>query len=207
MSMHPGQYTVLNSERAAVIDAALADLAASSRVLDGMELDGTHKMIIHGGAGKPDYRRALARLEENWPRLPPNVRERLVLENDDKIFPVADLLPVCRRLGVPLVFDWLHHHANPGPWCERPISDIMAEVVTTWREKDGIPKVHFSSQDPAKRPGAHDYYLDKDDFLAFSEELSAVRVDMMAECKGKDLALLRLREELGWASLACCAGD
>ena len=207
VSMHPGQYSVLNSENPTVVDNTLRDLTVTCRVLDGMELDDTHKMIIHGGAGKPDRAQALARLEANWLRLPAEVRARLVLENDDKIFSVEALLPVCCRLGVPLVFDRLHHRALPGAWSERPIADIMAEVVTTWRTTDGIPKVHFSSQDPQKRPGAHAYYLQAQDFLTFSEELASVTVDMMAECKGKDLALIRLREEVGFSSLACCAVD
>jgi len=203
VSMHPGQYSVLNSENPAVVDATLADLSATCRVLDSMELDAMHKMIIHGGAGKPNRPEALARLEANWPRLPANVRARLVLENDDKIFSVEELLPVCRRLGAPLIFDWLHHHALPGSWGERPVSEIMDEVAATWKAEDGIPKVHFSSQDPEKRPGAHAYGLDPQEFLNFSAELAHVTVDMMAECKGKDLALLTLRDELGWEPPAC----
>jgi UV DNA damage endonuclease len=126
-----------------------------------------------------------------------------VLENDDRTFSVQDLLPVCRRLGAPCVFDWLHHHAQPGEWAARPVREIMAEVVETWRPEDGYPKVHFSTQDPEKKPGAHAYGLDAQDFLAFAEELRAVTVDVMAECKGKDLALIALREELGseWGAI------
>ncbi len=204
VSMHPGQYTVLNSENPAVVKAALADVTATCRVLDAMELNGTHKLVVHGGAGKPDRATALARLEANWPRVPEQVRRRLVFENDDKIFSAEELLPVCRRLGVPMVFDWLHHHALPGGWADRPVAEIMAEVASTWRVEDGLPKVHFSSQDPHKRPGAHAYWLDAADFHTFRAQLAHLTVDVMAECKGKDLALIRLREELGWEMLACC---
>ncbi|MHB9132215.1 MAG: UV DNA damage repair endonuclease UvsE [Armatimonadota bacterium] len=204
VSMHPGQYSVLNSENPAVVDATMADLCATCRVLDAMGLDRTHKMIVHGGSGKPDRAAALARLEASWAMLPDNVRARLVLENDDKIFTAADLLPLCNKFHIPLIFDRLHHLALPGTWADRPIADIMTEAVQTWQPEDGLPKVHFSTQDPKKRPGAHAYWLDPKDFLTFMEELSAVTVDVMAECKGKDLALLRLREELGWESLACC---
>lgn len=203
VSMHPGQYTVLNSENPVVVQAAIDEVVATCRVLDTMGLGRMHKMVVHGGAGKPDRATALARLEANWPRIPENVRARLVLENDDKIFSVEDLLPVCRRLGVPLVFDWLHHRAQPGTWAARPVSAIMAEVVQTWRPEDGPPKVHFSSQDPEKKPGAHAYGLDKDDFLIFAEGMNGFTVDVMAECKGKDLAIIQLREELGLQTLAC----
>lgn len=203
VSMHPGQFTVLNSENPAVVQSALDEVTATCRVLDTMGLDRKHKMVIHGGAGKPDKRTALARLEASWLRIPEHVRARLVLENDDKIFSIQDLLPVCRRLGVPLVFDWLHHRANPGEWAERPVSEIMTEVAPTWQPEDGPPKVHFSSQALDKRPGAHAYGLDKNDFLTFAAEMNGFTVDVMAECKGKDLALLQLRQELGWQSLAC----
>jgi len=203
VSMHPGQYTVLNSENSAVVEASLAEVAAACRVLDTMGLDRRHKIVIHGGAGKPDRASALARWEAIWPRVPANARARLVFENDDRVFSTEDLLPLCRRLGIPLVFDWLHHRAQPGGWTGRPVAEIMAEVVQTWAPADGPPKVHFSSQDSGKRPGAHAYWLDKEDFFAFAAEMSGFTVDMMAECKGKDLALLRLREELGWETPAC----
>ncbi|HEX2950697.1 MAG TPA: UV DNA damage repair endonuclease UvsE [Armatimonadota bacterium] len=202
VSMHPGQYTVLNSENPAVVDAAIAEVTSTCRVLDTMGLDRMHKMVVHGGAGKPDKRTALERLEQNWLRIPANVRDRLVLENDDKIFSVDILLPLCHRLRIPLVFDRLHHFANPGTWAGRPVDEIMEDVAQTWHAEDGLPKVHFSSQDPDKRPGAHAYYLGKNDFLAFINEIASFTVDVMAECKGKDLALIELRNQLGLESLA-----
>jgi UV DNA damage endonuclease len=203
VSMHPGQYTVLNSENPAVVEAAVAEVQATCRVLEMMGLPRRHKIVVHGGAGKPTHAVALERLEATWARLPAAARARLVLENDDTVFSIEELLPVCRRLGIPLVFDWLHHRAVPGGWAERPLPDIMAEVVATWRPEDGPPKVHFSSQDPEKRPGAHAYWLDPEEFLRFAEGMNGLTVDVMAECKGKDLALRRLRAELGWESLAC----
>lgn len=203
VSMHPGQYTVLNSTRPEVVASAIGELAATCRVLDAMGLDGTHRVIVHGGAGTPDRLTALARLESAWPRLPGHVARRITLENDDRVFSAADLLPVCARLGVPLVFDWLHHRALPGPWADRPVAEVMAACAATWQPEHGLPKFHFSSQDPAKKPGAHAYDLDPEDFLRFREASNGLEVDVMAECKGKDLALLTLREALGWALSAC----
>jgi UV DNA damage endonuclease len=204
LSMHPGQYTVLNSENPAVVASSLGELAATCRVFDAMGLPPSHKVVLHGGAGRPEHGAALARLEAAWERLPEPVRTRLILENDDRVFSVAELLPVCRRLGAPLVFDWLHHRTHPGPWADRPVAEIVAEVAGTWGPADGVPKVHFSSQDPEKQPGAHAYWLDAADFHRFRDELAGVTADVKAECKGKDLALIRLREELGWTDLAAC---
>src|SRR5689334_24515251 len=43
----------------------------------------------------------------------PRVRERLTVENDDKIFTPGDLLPICQATGVPLVYDVHHHRCHP----------------------------------------------------------------------------------------------
>ena len=79
----------------------------------------------------------------------------------------------------------------------RPVAEIMAEVGETWGASDLPVKTHYSSQDPDKRPGAHAYWLDPDDFRAFTDAMDGHTVDVMCECKGKDLAVRRLREELG----------
>ncbi len=196
VSMHPGQYTVLNSQNPAVVVAGISEICATCRVLDALGLDATHKIIVHAGAGKPDHSAALVRLVETWVTFPDGVRARLAVENDDTTFSVAELLPICRARGIPLIFDLLHHIANPGGWAHRPLAEIFAEVVTTWQAKDGIPKVHFSCQDPLKRAGAHAYWLDPAEFVSFAHALADFTIDMMVECKGKDLALLRLRERV-----------
>ncbi len=203
VSMHPGQYTVLNSEHPAVTASAAAELAATCRVFEAMGLDARHKVVVHGGSGAPTHAEALARLEARWQELPAAVRTRVVLENDDRVFSVDALLPVCRRLGTPLVFDWLHHRAHPGAWAARPVAEILRDVAATWGPADGPPKTHFSSQDPDKRPGAHAYGLDADDFRRFGQAIGDLTVDVMAECKGKDLALRHLREEIGLPLSAC----
>jgi UV DNA damage endonuclease len=37
----------------------------------------------------------------------------LTLENDDISYTVSDLLPVCDKLAIPLVYDVHHHRCNP----------------------------------------------------------------------------------------------
>ena len=41
------------------------------------------------------------------------MRSRLTLENDDKVYTPADLLPVCTEMKVPLVYDVHHHRCLP----------------------------------------------------------------------------------------------
>jgi UV DNA damage endonuclease len=72
----------------------------------------------------------------------------------------------------------------------------MRECFKTWRPQDGLPKVHYSDQDPHKRPGGHSDWINADRFAAFLEQTPDRDFDCMLEAKKKDLALLKLRAEL-----------
>ena len=88
-----------------------------------------------------DRESARSRFVSAFERLPMAARRRLVLENDDVRFGIADTLWVHNRTGVPLVFDNLHHRLNnpdgrpPRRACRLP-GDLAAGYA---------PKVHFSS--------------------------------------------------------------
>jgi UV DNA damage endonuclease len=92
-----------------------------------------------------------------------------------------------------MVFDWLHHQANP---CRRPIRDVVAEVFATWTAADGRPKIHLSSQATNRPPGAHADYVALADAEAFLAVAPPAPFDCMLEAKAKDRALLQLRDEL-----------
>ena len=64
---------------------------------------------IHAGGVYNDKPSALSRLRKVLGNLPDAVRKRLTLENDDKSYSPEDLLPVCRDMDIPLVYD-VHHH-------------------------------------------------------------------------------------------------
>ena len=49
VSMHPGQYTVLNSPDPGVVKRAVNDLSYHARFLDALRLDATHKIVLHVG--------------------------------------------------------------------------------------------------------------------------------------------------------------
>lgn len=200
VSMHPGQYTLLNAPDPRVLEASLRDLEWHTRFLDSLGLGPEHKIVLHAGGAYADKAAAIDRLVEIHRRLPEAVRRRLVLENDDRIYTVGEVLALSGRTGMPVVFDWLHHQANPGVAAD--LHDLLERCFTTWREPDGLPKVHFSSQAPGKRPGAHSDYVEKEGFLRFYREVVDLDFDCMLEAKAKDLALLRLRRELSQLHLA-----
>jgi UV DNA damage endonuclease len=194
VSTHPGQYAVLNSPNPAVVTASIEELAYHARLLDALGVDQASKIVVHiGGLYGGSEAAAMDVFVARASALSPEVLRRLVVENDDRLFDAEEALSVARRLGVPMVFDWLHHTANP---CRRPIRDVVAETFATWTPADGRPKVHLSSQAAGGPPGAHADFVAPGDVEAFLAIAPDVPFDCMLEAKQKDRALLRLRRQL-----------
>lgn len=219
LSFHPGQYCVLNSERPDVVTAALRDLELHARVLDLMEQPPEAVVVLHVGARGDDPVRAAERFVAGFDRLSERARARLVLENDDRLFGLGDVLRLSSRTGLRVVWD-AHHHAchNPDGIPER---DALRLALGTW-PRGVVPKLHYSSprttleerrvkrgrrvvRVPALPPrSAHADLVDPFGFERFLRVVVRdARVDVMLEAKAKDLALLRLRQEL--ASLRSAA--
>ncbi|WP_376794840.1 UV DNA damage repair endonuclease UvsE [Thermogemmatispora sp.] len=193
LSMHPGQYTLI-SATGPVWESSYRDLCYHAEVMERLGIEGD--IILHGGGVYGDRqataRRMLAHIEE----LPDGVRRRLRLENDERCWSVLELLPICEASGLPLVVDNLHHGLNGA--AEVPLEGLPWErILSTWGGRR--PKLHYAEQDPSKRPGAHSDYVSASGFRAFLAAVPWTDYDVMLECKAKDLALLRLRQELGQA--------
>lgn len=208
LSFHASHYTILNSQNPAVVQTAIADLTYYGRVLDAMALGLEHKIILHVGAAGPTLEEAESRFEGALTRVPDAIRRRLVIENDDRLFTVEQVLGLSARTGLPVVLDVLHHACLPGSWGSMPLPELLQRVFATWPPETGPPKLHFSSQDPEKRPGAHAYGVDPGELRNFLRQSAAVPrdFDLMFEAKGKDLAveavlpLLRSDPRFGRAS-------
>lgn len=190
LSMHPGQYTVLNSPREAVCDAALDDLEYHNRLMDAMGLPPSHKIILHGGGGYGDKGEAARRFSRNFKRLGQNAARRLVLENDERIFNIEEILELSELTGLPVVFDILHHQVNP-PETLRETADWIRLAAATWGAEDGPPKLHYSQQDPGKKPGAHSPTIALTPFLDFAASLPEGDRDVMLEVKDKNLSAVK----------------
>jgi UV DNA damage endonuclease len=212
LSTHPGQYTVLNSENPGVQRAAVAELEVQAGLLDAMGLGPEAVVVLHVGGGAGGLAAGGDRFLAGFERLSARARARLALENDDRVFGLSDTLAVARRAGVPVVFD-IHHH-----YCHDPSGigdrEALELALATW-PRGVTPKVHFSSPrlDVGERrrrvgrrvertPVLPDLRLHADlvDPVAFEGFAGAVgaglEFDVMLEAKAKDLALLRLREQL-----------
>jgi UV DNA damage endonuclease len=201
LSTHPGQYTVLNSERPEVQAAAAEEVEVQAGLLDAMGLGPEAVVVLHVGGGAGGVAAAGDRFLAGVERLSPSARARLVVENDDRLFGLSDVLRLAELAGLRVVFD-IHHHR-----CHDPVGvddrEALELALATWPA--GVtPKVHFSSprldlgQDgrlPELR--AHADLIDPVAFEAFLRHTAAgLDLDVMLEAKAKDLALLRLREQL-----------
>lgn len=193
LSMHAGQYTVLNSPRTNVVAAAVAELSYHADFLDAMGLAMEHKIILHVGGVYGDRHMSSQRFSENFRNLPENVRNRLVIENDEHNYGVDDVLDLCDSLNIPMVFDYLHHQA----YSKRPIKDDLVDrACATWSQSDGLPEMHYSTQRRRSRIGAHADMTNPGEFKRFLKILPKCDIDVILEAKRKDMALLKLQEDL-----------
>jgi len=216
LSVHPGQYVVLNAPEDRLAERSRQQVAHQVRLLEAMGLGPEAVVVLHVGGVYGDHHLARERFVRQVGELPPRVRRRLALENDDHRFSVQDCLWIHRQTGLPLAFDYLHFCChNPE---QMALAEALGSCLATWPE--GVPpKVHFSSprtatvvieqrdamsdrvrrRTRAPRPTQHADYVDP---FAFADFLRAARsagsrdIDVMLEAKAQDLALLRLREHL-----------
>jgi UV DNA damage endonuclease len=192
LSMHPGQYTLLSSPSPKVTAAAVADLRYHARLLDALGTPRSSKIVIHLGGVYGDKPAAVARFKREFRALPAEVRERVVLENDERCYPIEDVLPVAEELGLPVVFDRFHYRVAGGEG-GAAVTGWLRRARRTWRAADGRQKVHFSSQEPGLRPGAHGRSIVPGEFLAFLDEAEGLDLDIMVEAKSKEHAALAAR--------------
>jgi UV DNA damage endonuclease len=189
VSMHPGQYTVLNSIREEVVSASLAELDYHAQFLEAIGQDFSSKIILHLGGTYGDKALSLQRFIANFRKLPERVQKRLVVENDEKNYTLSDALDVNDEIGVPVVFDVFHHSWNssfPG----ESLTNLIHKAAATWKVQDGPPKVHYSNQWVGKPPGSHSKSIDLQAFAHFYTQVMDQRLDIMLEVKDKEQSVL-----------------
>lgn len=183
LSLHPDQFTLLSSPDEGVTARSIAELVYQAGVAERI---GADAITLHGGGAYGDRTSALARLEANLERLPAAVRSRLVLENDDRIYTPADLLPLCARTGLPFVYDVHHHRCHPDG---QSIEAVTDRALTTWNRE---PLFHLSSPRDGwqgANPRPHHDFIDPADLPAC---WAGRQLTVEVEAKAKELALQRL---------------
>lgn len=187
LTVHPGQYLLVNSPDQTVVHRSVAELSYHADLFDLIGLDHTHKMQIHTGGVFGDREQAIERFIRAWHALPKGIRARLAIENDERLFSLADNLRIHTDTGVPLVFDTFHHELfNHG----ESLREALDLVQPTW-EGHGPAMVDYSSQAPSKAPGAHARSIDLDHFATVYPALMGRGLDVMLEIKDKEQSVVR----------------
>ena len=192
LSFHPDQFVVLNSERESVVDASLRELDAMAGVA---EIVGADTLTLHGGGAAGGKDVALARLERALDRVGAAARSRMALENDDRTYAPADLLPFCERLGVPFVYDVHHHRCLPDGLSARAATERGA---ATWRGRE--PWMHLSSPREgwtARDPRPHHDYAAVGDV---PDLWVGMRITVDVEAKAKERAVVKIKADVERAS-------
>ena len=190
LSFHPDQFVVPGSIRDEVVRSSLGELEAQTRLA---LVVGAEQITIHGGGAQGGKPAALERLARALARLSAPARERVVLENDDRVYTVEDLLPICRREGLALVYDVHHHRCNPD---ELSVEDATDACASTWGRRE--PWAHISSPiggwTKARDPRPHADHIAASDL---PRAWRGRRMTVDVEAKAKELAVLRLARHLG----------
>jgi UV DNA damage endonuclease len=212
VTLHPAHYVQLNAPDAWLVRRAEEELGVAAALLDAMGLERDAVIVVHVGGVHGDAAAGRQRFVARFLALPEFVRRRLVLEHDDRRYSFDDALWIHRRTSIPLVLDTLHLRClNP---TGRTLADALPVALATW-PADCRPKIHFSSPRTTLRtvhtplgarlqpplPNQHSDFLDPFafiDLLYLAQRLRVRPFDVMLEAKAKELALLRLREQIAY---------
>ncbi|TVY89476.1 UV-damage endonuclease [Lachnellula willkommii] len=206
VSTHPGQFTQLGSPRAEVIANAIRDLDFHDEMLSLLKLPEQENrdavMILHLGGTFGDKAATLDRFRENYKTLSPNVKMRIVLENDDVSWSVHDLLPICEELSIPLCLDFHHHNIIfDSSQLREGTLDIMSlypRIKATWDRKNIRQKMHYSEGCPEAITGRQRRKHNPRPILL---PPCANDMDLMIEAKDKEQAVFELMRTFklpGW---------
>ena len=195
---HPDEFNVINSTNPKVVENCIINLTKQLEWFEDMNYkDG--KMVIHVGGATGGKEEALKRFITNFNSFPDNIKNTLIIENDDKTYTAKETLELCKTINVPMVLDIHHHNCNN---TGNDIKDILEDIINTWDNEKLPPKMHFSSPKDRDLEGKvdrkHAGFIDPIDFINFLEVLKIFDkdIDIMLECKEKDIALFKLVEDI-----------
>lgn len=207
LSFHPGQYCVLASESADVVDRSVEEFeyhVDMARYMGyGKEFQ-DFKINVHIAG-----RRGPQGIIDIIPRLTPEARNTLTIENDEMSWGVEDSIKLVDHCA--LVLDIHHHWIRTGEYIQ-PSDDRVLRIIDSWR---GVrPVIHYSvSREDILVGHCVDTLPDMHSLLAQGYKKAKLRAhsdfywntavnqwaltfndqfDIMCESKGKNLASFQL---------------
>ena len=209
LSMHPGQFTVLASDNPDIVERSIEEFEYHVDVARWMGYGRSFqdfKCNVHISG-----RKGPAGIQDVLPRLSPEARNTITIENDEMSWGIDASLELANDLA--LVLDIHHHWVATGEYIH-PTDDRFLRIVDSWR---GVqPVIHYSvsredvlvDHDPNVLPDhallleqgykkaklrAHSDYMWNN---AVNEWASTFRphADIMVESKAKNLASIPFEE-------------
>lgn len=180
-----------------MIENAIRDLEYHAELLSLLKLppqqDRDAVMILHLGGVFGDKAATLDRFRDNYKRLSQDIKDRLVLENDDVSWSVHDLLPICEELNIPMVLDFHHHNiifdADKIREGTKDIINLYPRILATWERKKITPKMHYSEPTPSAITGRQ---RRKHNPRVATLPPCPPTMDLMIEAKDKEQAVFEL---------------
>jgi len=188
LSMHPSQICCINSNKEDVVNNSIKDLMYHYDILNAMGLT-DFNIIIHVGGVYGNKPKSMQRFVSVFNSLPVNLRNHILLENDDKSYTISDIMEIHKETGVRVVFDF-HHHV-----CNNDDIELDLEAIFATCGAGKVPKIHLSSPKDEKEFRSHSDMIDFDYCREFFEKYKGLEFDVMLECKDKDLAVDRFIED------------
>jgi len=129
--LHPDQFVVLSSDSQQVVANSLKILATHAKVMDYLAQPRSSWAVMNIHGGKGDRSEQLIKAID---ALPDAIRSRLTLENDEYTYSAQEILEVCRRAKVPMVFDAHHHvcHEALTSYEDPSVSEMLFAARETW---------------------------------------------------------------------------
>lgn len=181
IAAHPSEYITLTSDDPIAINNSFNDLKLHAEIFDKLDLENNYQnpLNIHCRKdGEPSE--ISSKFMRNFEKLPDNVKNRLVIENNDNASGVWSVNNLYKYFylnnNIPVTFDNLHHKMLPGDLTEK---DAFNLAHSTWPT---TPIFHYSEGKANTR--AHE-----DMALGLPEDYGK-DVLFEVELKNKDLAIL-----------------
>jgi len=200
---HPDQYNVLASQNQGAVGRTIDELNFQAKVFDliGLPRDHSAPMNIHinySPKGSESMGDVAERFCKNLLRCNQGVISRLTVENEDKGFcSVKNALLFNLHLKskynicVPVCYDNLHDSCNGGVGAAQ--MRVNAELCKATWPKGIVPVFHWSEGLPDK-PRSHADYVAEGNFPFDMDVVFEV------ECKAKDMAIAKLKEQMAAAA-------
>ncbi|MCT4604546.1 MAG: UV DNA damage repair endonuclease UvsE [Marinisporobacter sp.] len=190
LSMHPDQFTVLNSLNESVVKSSVAYLQYHYKILKKL---GGSDIIIHTGGVYQDKKESIKRFIQNFYGLDQNIQNMLRLENDHASYNVDEVLYISSQTGLPMILDIHHHTCNH----ERNLNEEdMIKINDTWKNTGFIPKMHISSGKMSINDKRHHDHIRREDLKKLVTLIGKLDIDLMVEAKKKDRAVLKIKREM-----------